>query len=459
MKIKSLLVTVAIVFSGVVNAQQIAAIAKEGTKVGFIDKTGNWLIEPKFDIVQTFKGDYALAKTSNLWGMINKKGEWVIPAKFERLSIPEDGYSMAMLSGQWIVVNKTGKTVYKNTEYKKIAKLGNGMLIGFLKKTAEYIDVSTGKKVATPIETKALNKFSEGLARFKEKKWGYLDKTGKYKIKSQFDDAKDFKDGKALVKLAGKWGQIDLSGAWVIPAEFEKIQGFKNGQAIAKQNGKTGIIDEKGGWVVKPQYEKLRLFNSGYAFATKGGIVGYVNESGEFVKGPSNATSIYPFSDGYAMVKVGDLLGYMNTEMKIVIEPKYVKALDWGGPFGRVMIDEKWAFVNESGEEFKVPNAQKLYKFHGGLVAVKANNQYGYVDKTGSVVIKPTYASIEDEYLYNATSKGGFGMLAKTIYEAPNRDKNGFILVKRGSKYGAIDKTGKEVIPFRFDDIKAFYPF
>ena len=459
MKVRSLLIAFAITFSGFASAQQIAAIAKKGNKVGFIDKSGNWLIEAKFDVVQTFKGDYALAKVNDKWGMIDKRGTWVIPAKFVRLSIPEDGFAMAMLGGLWVIVNDKGETVYKNTEYKKIAKLGNGMLVGYMKKTADYIDVSTGEKVATPIETKSLNQFSDGLARFKEKKWGYINKSGAYNIKPEFDDAKDFKDGKAMVKSAGKWGQIDLNGAWIIPAEFEKIQGFRNGQAIAKQNGKTGIIDEKGNWIVKPQYEKLRLFNSGMAFATKGGVKGYVNEAGEFKPGPASATAIYPFSDGYAMIKVADKIGYMNTKLEIVIEPKYTKALDWGGVFGRVMIGENWALVNEAGEEFEILNVQKFYKFHGDLMAFKSNNKYGYIDKTGEVIIKPIYTSVEDEYLYNVTSKGGLGIFNKSLYQAPNRDVNGFILSNRNGKYGAVDKTGKEVIPFQFDDIKAFYPF
>ena len=113
MKVRSLLIAFAITFSGFSSAQQIAAIAKKGNKVGFIDKSGNWLIEAKFDMVQTFKGDYALAKVNDKWGMIDKRGTWVIPAKFVRLSIPEDGYAMAMLGGLWVIVNDKGETVYK----------------------------------------------------------------------------------------------------------------------------------------------------------------------------------------------------------------------------------------------------------------------------------------------------------------------------------------------------------
>ena len=67
-------------------------------------------------------------------------------------------------------------------------------------------------------------------------------------------------------------------------------------------------------------------------------------------------------------------------------------------------------------------------------MAFKSNNKYGYIDKTGEVIIKPIYTSVEDEYLYNVTSKGGFGMLTKSVYQAPNRDVNGFILSNRNGK-------------------------
>ena len=449
----------AIVFSGVVSAQQIAAIAKKGTNFGFIDKTGKWVIEPKYQALQTFKGEFALAKINNLWGVINKQGEWVIKAQYQSLKIPRNGYAMAKQKDEWKVVDDMGETVYQNTEYKKIDKLGNGILIGYQKKYADYIDVSTGKIIATPIQTKALYKFSEGLARFKGKKWGYIDKTGKYAIPPQFDEVKDFINSKAMVKKDEKWGQIDKTGNWIIKAEFDLIKGFKKGKALAKQNGKYGIIDEKGSWVIKPLYEKLRHFNSGLAFATKEGVVGYVNESGEFKLPPANIARAYPFSDGYAMVRVDETIGYMNTDMKIIIAPKYVKALDWGGPFGRVMINEKWTFVNASGEELEIARAQKLYKFHGGLAAIKAGDKYGYINESGEIVILISYTNIEDEFLYNAMSNSGWGMTARPVFEEPSRDKFGVIIVKKRTKYGVLDKSGNILAPFEFDDIRAFYPF
>lgn len=58
------------------------AYAKKGGKVGFIDNTGNWVIQPQFDAVRDFKNGYAAAKMGDLWGLIDKSGKWVIQPQY-----------------------------------------------------------------------------------------------------------------------------------------------------------------------------------------------------------------------------------------------------------------------------------------------------------------------------------------------------------------------------------------
>ena len=60
------------------------------------------------------------------------------------------------------------------------------------------------------------------------------------------------------------------------------------------------------------------------------------------------------------------------------------------------------------------------------LARVKQNNKYGYIDKTGKIVIQPQF----DE--------------ANAFYE-------GLASVEKNKKWGYIDKTGKIVIQPQFD--------
>ncbi len=59
--------------------------------------------------------------------------------------------------------------------------------------------------------------FSEGLARFQadDKKWGFIDKSGRIAIRAKFDAAYDFQDGLAPVTVDEKFGYIDASGHYV----------------------------------------------------------------------------------------------------------------------------------------------------------------------------------------------------------------------------------------------------
>ncbi|OOX98570.1 hypothetical protein BOP98_03125, partial [Campylobacter coli] len=55
------------------------------------------------------------------------------------------------------------------------------------------------------------------------RKWGFIDKSGKIIAKPEFDYVGDFKKGLALVELNGKWGFIDKSGKIVIEPKFDYI--------------------------------------------------------------------------------------------------------------------------------------------------------------------------------------------------------------------------------------------
>lgn len=62
------------------------------------------------------------------------------------------------------------------------------------------------------------NSFSEGLAAvYKDKKYGYINKKGKYVIEPQYVDAGDFSEGIAVVQTEdGEWNFIDQTGAVVV---------------------------------------------------------------------------------------------------------------------------------------------------------------------------------------------------------------------------------------------------
>ena len=72
-----------------------------------------------------------------------------------------------------------------------------------------------------------------------------------------------------------------------------------------------------------------------------------------------------------------------------------------------------------------------MYSFSEGLSAVKKNEKWGYINKKGKVVIQFKYDEV-----YN-------------FFE-------GLAIVKIKNKYGIIDKKGKVVIPIKYDAVTTF---
>lgn len=60
----------------------LIGIEKEG-KVGYVNKSKEWIIPAQFEVGKPFKNGKARVKVDGKWGFINKKGEWILPARFE----------------------------------------------------------------------------------------------------------------------------------------------------------------------------------------------------------------------------------------------------------------------------------------------------------------------------------------------------------------------------------------
>ena len=61
-----------------------------------------------------------------------------------------------------------------------------------------------------------------------------------------FDEARDFSQGRALVRLNGRYGFIDASGSVVIEPEGDDAKSFSNGLALVREDDRFGYIDREG---------------------------------------------------------------------------------------------------------------------------------------------------------------------------------------------------------------------
>lgn len=113
------------------------------------------------------------------------------------------------------------------------------------------------------------------------------------------------------------------------------------------------------------------------------------------------------------------------------IKPQFDTACAFSEGLACVKLNDKWGFIDKTGKIVIKSQFDYSDRFNEGLACVKLNDEYGFIDKAGKMVIKPQFDSCYD------FSEG----LARIVL-------NG--------KRGFIDKTGKIVIKPHFDNCDSF---
>ena len=145
--------------------------------------------------------------------------------------------------------------------------------------------------------------------------------------------------------------------------------------------------------------------------------------------------------------------------------PKKNRGYDYVGEYSEglamVMLNYKYGFIDKSGTLVIPCKYEDAESFSEGLAEVKLNGKYGFIDKTGAEVIPCKYDIIDyfKSGLASVKLNGKDGYITQTGIWYDDADKNlsdSLRRVKLNGKWGFIDKTGAEVIPCKYDIIGYF---
>jgi hypothetical protein len=130
-----------------------------GSKVGYIDKHGNFVITPPFAIANLFSFSEGLAAVrvgeflTGKWGYIDKQGALVIKPQFDSVGPFSDGLAVAGIDDKWRYIDKQGKFVI-STPFGSAGSFSEGLAAVRVGDEADpakhsYID-SRGQTVLAP---------------------------------------------------------------------------------------------------------------------------------------------------------------------------------------------------------------------------------------------------------------------------------------------------------------------
>ncbi|WP_347272215.1 WG repeat-containing protein [Paenibacillus sp. N3/727] len=308
----------------------------EGVKWGYINNRGKMEIRPLYDDARDFQeSGLAIVGLNGKYGIIDISTNYVVQPVYEMIS-PFSERRAIVIDGQGFkLIDETG-TVLTKQAYPFISNMQDGRSVFYV-----------------------TNGGNGGTSRY-----GYLDSQGNEIISAQYEEANDFENGRAVVKIKdNEYALIGRDGRKLATYPYTYVGPHGDGLLAFKREaaGKYGYIDEHGTVVIPPTY-----------------------------------TSAFPFHDGRAVVNAAEdyksNYGVINKQGMFVVKPEYNDIRDLGDErlaLGRAVDPEqpflgsKYAIADWKGTVLSEFLYQDVSNFQDDLASVSDTKQTYFIDRSG----------------------------------------------------------------------------
>ncbi|MEX1003244.1 MAG: WG repeat-containing protein [Crocinitomicaceae bacterium] len=370
---------------------------KANGKWGFIDRTGEVLVDAKFEAVEAFEEGLAVVKSGGQYGYLNKLGEVVIATKFDDALPFQEGRAVIDVGGLLGMIDRNGDFVV-DPNYEDLGNL------------------------------------SDGLAYFlKDSLYGYFDEKGKIRLKPQYTEAYDFDNMRAIVSKNDYYGLIDAYGTSIMAFKYEVLYPFWDSMYIVQLNDHRGVMNMSGDTIIPFEYDYIGALVNGKALLEKEGKFNYVLEDGQFllnewVKTYPEYRQLALFKNGYAKIQFENGFNLMDTTGKKLFKREYE---DVGSFSDKIAVKKEgqWGYVNLKGAKVLDFQFSYAFSFYQNTAIVKRDPFYGLIDEKGDFIISP--------------------------YQEEMRYINDSILIcKQLGKYGLLHRNGDTLLNYQYINIE-----
>ena len=321
------------------------------------------------------------------YGIVNFDGQEVLPCEYDEITALKGVKSNFIVKkGNNVgLVNEVGQTIV-NTEYKNVIALKDEY-------KSEYIIVNT------------------------ENKYGLISTSGTVLIEAKYDQVKYIGSSHLFaVKESETWKLFDTEAKkMVIEDGYKNIVEAKSENIIVvNEDGKYGVLNKDYTEKIKPQYEDLKYAFSIYYIAKKDGKYGIINSENETIIEFEYKRMVYVENGGFIEADKTDtetVIFDNNLGQKIV---GIVSDINTEKGYIKVYTDNEYKYYNFKLEEKKSSDLLTA----NTLFLSKKDGKYGFVDKSGNVVV---------DYIYE---------------DGTEQNAQGFAAIKKDGVWGSINKSG-----------------
>ena len=280
------------------------AILYEQTRNGIVKsllfEDGSTFSMHRYSCTGDFHDGLAWYEQNGKMGYINRKGIEVIEPKFHIADDFNEERAYVLDSGQIMLIDKSGEQLALSSEIDFVSDFNNGIA--------------------------RVGKFSD---KMNSRMDGFIDKDGKIIIPMKYkrniaspmdliDREDQFSEGLAKVSKNNKYGFIDINDNLVIDFQYDYVSRFTDGVAVARNNGKAGFINKKSEVVIPFDFLDAAFSFSGYYFVK--------DCNGWFIlnKDKAELNGIYfkrlkHIKNGMIAVQHGNKWGVLDSKLNLVL--------------------------------------------------------------------------------------------------------------------------------------------
>ena len=319
---------------------------REGNKFGFIDRTGAVVVAPKYAAVGEMREGRIRVTEGQVSWYIDLSGKIAIEAKYDSAGEFRDSRAVVRQGDKYALIDPSGKLIAE-IPYRVLGEFHQGLL----RVQANNRVDAAGKKLPTT--------------------YGFVDVNGKIVIPPQFMPAGEFPDDPADLPVGGldhDWCYFDRTGKIIIRISMgphlNNADLFSNGRLRVKEGFAWGFKDAAGNWAIPPKYNDAQNFQGARANVQDGVKWVSIDVRGkELPVDKRKLRAIEPPSEGLALATENDLLGWIDAK---------------------------------EHPAFPLRKYQEAHRFSCGLARIKVDDLYGYLDRSGNLVIQNQYFSAAD---------------------------------------------------------------
>lgn len=407
--------------------------------IGYIDKSGSMVIEPRFDDATDFANGLAAVSRDGEWGYIDVRGEWVIPPQFEDANpFGAGGAAMVRQEGRYTLIDRTGSTIRRLPDgafYRAPFRQAEMALFPVRVPVSSKVwHAANGGAVTLPENTLSVSVSADApdvlavLVRLSPDRvrWGLYDAKGEWRLSPETleTNSEPVTDGQ-LTAVAGdeEWRLYNNQGDLLGTRGYRRLTPLFPGTWVAEgHDGERWLMDGAGNEIeTLPRYASPRVERDGFAVYELEDALVIVRRNGNVVRidAPGldtfmlRADLLWLYDEAHDVVDIRDLAGnpVIDDETRQSLKDYWIDEFspppdaesDEAGrslplaalrpredgqplavltPDGRIVSNEDWDAFTDT-DNVLAPAVVKT-----------RDHQFGAIDASGDWAIPPNYADM-----------------------------------------------------------------